>query len=154
MYLRLRKPRGSTLALILVAVAAISASPARSSRWLQNSSGCHTKDRTDTIIVNDLKSWVPGTDSFSITNRAQWNLPQLPADSVSIVTDSTTCQRAALAYGRNLSPPDTTTARQVYVIRVGPTRFVVADPSVMAGEYLVQDVFDNTFTTGLSFVLH
>jgi len=79
--------------------------------------------------------------------RSHFNLPQLPDDSVTAVTDSTTCNRAAIAYGRNLTVPDTTTPRQVYVVRVGSTRYIVGDPQVTAGEFMIDIPFDSSFTT-------
>ena len=74
-------------------------------------------------------------------------LPQLPADSVTADTNSTTCQRGSLAYGRHLSPPDTTSTRPVYVIRVGPTRYIVSDTLTNTGEWAVLMVFDSSFKT-------
>src|SRR5690348_5000407 len=100
------------------------------------------------------QGWVSDTDSYSADIRQHLNLPHLPADSVSIVTDSATCARAALAYGRNLNVPDTTTSRQVFVVRVGPTRYIVVDPNVSNGEFLINMVFDSSFSIVFATVAH
>jgi hypothetical protein len=114
------------------------------------SSGCHASDVGLASDIFGLQEIVSGTDSMSADQRASFNLPTLPRDSVTAVTDSTICNRAALAFGRNLTPPDTITARTVYVIRVGPTRYTVADSAVTRGEFTITFVFDSAFTTKLA----
>lgn len=113
-------------------------------------SGCHTSDVGTTTLVRNFTYIVTGTDSITGAARTKFNLPQVPANSVIAVSTTSVCQRAALAYGRNLSPADTTTSRLVYVIRIGTTRYVVGDPNVTAGEFMMQMVFDTAFTTKLA----
>jgi hypothetical protein len=149
----LSNPRVAVLAVALAALGTVGMEGNKPA-VRQLSSACHDNDIVLTGYVLELKGTVSGTDSFHIDERTHLNLPQLPADSVTAVTDSTTCQRAALAYGRNLSVPDTTTARQVYAIRVGATRYVVADPGVTKGEFIINMVFDSSFTTMLSTFAH
>jgi hypothetical protein len=79
--------------------------------------------------------------------RKLLNLPQMAADSVTAVTDNAICQRAALAYGRNLFPPDTTTTRIVRVIRIGTNRYSVSDAVRTTGYWAVNMVFDSSFKT-------
>src|SRR6185437_6176161 len=110
-------------------------------------SGWVASSRTD-------QGWVSDTDSYSADIRQHLNLPHLPADSVSIVTDSATCARAALAYGRNLDVPDTLTSRQVITIRVGATRYIVGDPHYGSGGYMLDMVFDSSFDTMFVSVAH
>lgn len=105
-------------------------------------------------FVAGYQAIVSGVDSFSINGRSHLSLPQLPDDSVTAVSDSSTCNRAAIAYGRNLTTPDTTSSRQVYVARVGPTRYIVADPQVNEGEFMINMVFDSSFTTVFAIVAH
>ncbi len=147
MYGRFSVLRVFTLGFLLVAGVAAAAIPSHSGAHLQSSSGCHVNDHGDTILVNMIKGDVAGTDSLG---RTLLKLPRMSADSVTGISNSTTCQRAALAYGRNLVHPDTTTARQVYVIRAGATRYVVIDPTVMGGELTVAMTFDSTFTTAVA----
>ncbi len=150
MGIHLRRPRAAALLVGLIVVATVAASPGSYPARLLTSSGCHASDQLGTALIHDLKGWVSGTDTAAVLYRSIFNLPQLSPDSVSAVSDSTKCQRAALAFGRNLSPPDTTTARQVYVARVGPTRYVVTDTSVKGGEYVATMVFDSAFATKLA----
>lgn len=116
----------------------------------QASSGCYPAGGSLTALVNSYGFIVAGTDSISAVSRTTFNLPQVPARSVTAVSTTSVCQRAALAYGRNLSPPDTTTSRQMYVVKIGTTRYVVADPTVKAGEFMIQMVFDTAFKTKLA----
>ncbi len=146
----LNNPRVAALALAFVTVGTVAATPSRPPVWLQASSSCRANDQLGTALIHDLKLWVSGTDTVAVINRTVFNVPQMSPDSVSAVSNSTKCQRAALAYGRNLSPPDTPTARRVYVARVGPTRYVVTDTSIRKGEFVATMVFDSTFTTKLA----
>jgi len=110
----------------------------------QPPSGCVA---IDSGYVGNFQLIVSDTDSASAVDRSRLGLPLLSKDSVSAVSDSATCARAADAYGRNLDIPDTTTPRQVFVVRLGPTRYVVGDPTVRSGEFALVMVFDSSFTT-------
>ena len=145
-------PRRRIQALVTVFALVASQSAATAHRIWQRAggSGCHAPDYGLTLRLEVVKLAVSGTDSTDSVGRRTWNLPALPSDSVTAVTDSTICKRAALAFGRNLSVPDTITPRQVYVVRVGPTRYVVGDPTVTMGEFDVYMVFESSFTTQLA----
>ena len=132
--------------LTAVAVVVICATGARANIGDQPS-GCQNFDSTWIGELSDYQMLASDTDSVTAAGRALYHLPHLPEDSVSLVSDSATCIRAVLAYGRNLDVPDTTTPRQVIVIRFGPTRYVVGDPRVTAGEFTLDMVFDSSFTT-------
>jgi len=125
---------------------ALIASPVKAANR-EVASVCQPVDTDYDNFVDDYRTIVSGVDSFSIGERSSLSLPQLPDDSVTAVSDSTTCNRAAIAYGLNLSVPDTTTSRQLYVVRIGPTRYAVADPQMNAGEFLINMIFDSSFTT-------
>jgi hypothetical protein len=139
--------------LVVVAVGASSATSG-DAVVVEEQSGCVALDSGWVASSRTDQGWVSDTDSYSADIRQHLNLPHLPADSVSIVTDSATCARAALAYGRNLNVPDTTTSRQVFVVRVGPTRYIVVDPNVSNGEFLINMVFDSSFSTVFATVAH
>lgn len=62
---------------------------------------------------------------------------------ISIVTDSATCARIALAYAR-AARSDTVNLTQLYLLRVGPTRYV-ADYAEHVGEYSAERVFDSNY---------
>jgi hypothetical protein len=103
-------------------------------------------DSASSYWFNSISEVVTGADSLSTELRQLYNLPAVSANDVSVVMDSATCVRAARALGLALSPPDTLTQRTVSVIRIGPTRFVVTDSSVRAGEFIAHYVFDSAFT--------
>lgn len=140
----------------LLGVVAVGVSSATSGAAVvvEEQSGCVALDSRWVASSREDQGWVSDTDSYSADIRQHLNLPHLPADSVSIVTDSATCARAALAYGRNLNVPDTTTSRQVFVVRVGPTRYIVVDPNVRNGEFMINMVFDSSFSTVFAIVAH
>lgn len=71
-------------------------------------------------------------------------LPAMPAESVSAVTDTSVCRRAAIAYGRSLHPPDTLSPRVVSVVRVGSGIYVVTDSTLHSGEWGNHLVFTST----------
>jgi len=107
---------------------------------------CITSDSTTWFRVRQI---VSGSDTaLSVNPRRYDKLPHLPADSVTFVTDTTLCRRAAIALGRNLRRPDTTTLRSVSVLRVGATRYVVTDPALPhpGSEWMPSWVFDSTLT--------
>jgi hypothetical protein len=110
----------------------------------------HFQQETHCALSNSL---VPGPDRGVLWNmlmnpsvRTRFGLPQVPPDSIAAITDSATCRRAALAFGRNLSPPDTVTGRAVLVIRIGRTHYSVSD-GVKTTRYSIHMVFDSSFAT-------
>jgi hypothetical protein len=70
----------------------------------------------------------------------------MPADSISAVTDTSVCRRAAIAYGRSLTPPDTTSPRTVSVVRAGPGYHVVNDATRHSGEWKIAFLFASALT--------
>jgi hypothetical protein len=69
----------------------------------------------------------------------------LPADTadVSIVTDSTTCEAGLAAYNAQASQSPLDSVSAVFVVRSGPTRYVVVSPANAAGEFKIYLVFDD-----------
>ena len=149
---QMRKSLRGAIASIVLGVAVTTGATDRGPVRVSYSalSACHGSDVSLASLIFGLQEIVSGTDSTAIDQRATFNLPVLPRDSVTAVTDSTICKRAALTFGRNLTLPDTVTPRTVYVIRVGPTRYTVADSAVMRGEFTITFVFDSAFTTKLA----
>ncbi len=115
---------------------------------LRNGSRCHTLDETRiTQDIQFLQSNLRSTKPAKAKSWMQHMFPPGSVDSLAAVTDDATCERAALAYGRWLSPPDITTPRSVYVVRVGATRYSVSDSTAHAGKVNLHMVFDSSFTT-------
>jgi len=135
--------------LLAAAVIVLCATGARAGIGEQQS-GCRAYDSTWIGELSEYQTLASDTDSITAVSRTLYNLPQLPEDSVSLVSDSATCMRAVLAYGRNLDVPDTTTPRQVILVRFGSARYVVGDPQVTDGEFTIDMVFDSSFTTVLA----
>jgi len=119
--------RGHALLFVIAVGIALLAAPVHAANR-ETVSTCQPLDTAYDSFVDGYRTFISGVDPLSISMRSHLNLPQLPDDSVAAVTDSSTCNRAAIAYGRNLTLPDTTTPRQVYLVRVGSTRYIVGDP--------------------------
>ena len=87
----------ASLSLLLVICAASLSVPPRLDA--QQPSGCRSP-----APLHDLRSrierWISSDDSLDVTFRRNYKLPQLPPDSVVVVTDVALCQRAARVYYR------------------------------------------------------
>lgn len=68
---------------------------------------------------------VSDTDSIAVGLRAVLQLPQLPPGGVTLITDSRTCAKAAAAMDAIQGVTDP--ARQMYVFKLGNTRFGVIE---------------------------
>jgi hypothetical protein len=111
---------------------------------LAPSAQCATPDAE---LVAYVDTMVAGNDSLmSVAQRQSFNLPSLPYGSVSVVTDSATCERARIAAGLSRIRPDSNAVSGVSVLRVGPTRYVVTDTGSYIGEFQVHLTFDSALT--------
>jgi hypothetical protein len=84
--------------------------------------------------------------------RQLYQLPTATRSNVQVVTQSKTCKDAAQAYHaavRGASAPPI--SRQVVVIKVGSTRYVVLDPKEQEGEYEITVIFNSSFQPLASF---
>ncbi len=90
-----------------------------------------------------VRRLVAGTDSLMQTTRVRYGLPAMDSGLVVLVSDSTTCNAAALAYVREMTGGASivTTSRSAYVARAGD-RFIVMDPAdTTSGEWNTYVVF-------------
>src|SRR5438876_117556 len=79
------------------------------------------------VLAHDfVVSVVTGSDSAT---RNAYKLPSVAASQVSVVTTSSTCNKAGAAYNGVVAYGRTPTSRTLVVIKVGSTRYVVLDPS-------------------------
>jgi len=107
-----------------------------------------TSDTCGTVpggLLAQLKAAV-STDTL---RRRIWSLSSMSADSVTAVSDTSICRRAAIAVGRSLTPPDSTTPRTAAVIRVGSSyyvAYVVNDTTLNGGEWLSAFKFSSSLT--------
>lgn len=92
---------------------------------------CLTQDYLSTSEVEWAQRYVTSTDTAVTRVRAKVNLPYIASpDSVYLVTaDTAICREAASAFQRQFAetPSDTLTISlvPVYVLKVGPTRYLV-----------------------------
>lgn len=97
--------------------------------------------------ANNLVAWVRHdvgvTDSADLVEVGL--LPAPPGDVVLVTADSV-CTLALTAFNSTRQPSwDAPPAERVYVISAGASRFVVVDPAVKAGEWVVHAVFDENW---------
>jgi hypothetical protein len=108
------------------------------------STSCITPDSS---MIEYLDAVVTSSDSdFGIGARSNLDLPAGPASTVSAVTDSAICHRAAIAAGLSRKTPDSTSVPAVSVVRVGTMRYVVTDTLHHVGEFELSYTFDSAFT--------
>lgn len=105
-------------------------------------------------FATDLRSYViditTGADSLSEAHRTAFNLPAIKETTqVFFVTDLGGCTKAAKAHAM-AERQDTLYPPPVYLLAVGPTRFVAYN-GARAGEFLVHYVLDAKFNVLGSF---
>ena len=84
-----------------------------------------------------------------MTYRQDKGLTAVARGEVAPIVEPSLCSRAVEAFNKAFAPePETTT--QVHVIRFGSTRYVVADESRRAGQWIYSAVFDSSFAKVLS----
>lgn len=98
------------------------------------------------FMLNRYRWMMGGDDSLKVSVRTTAALNKVDPATIAVVTDTTICRAAVIAYGNALN--DTMPDRSVNVVKIG-SRYVVRDPARLngGGAYLT---FDSTFTTKLS----
>lgn len=107
---------------------------------------CHPASAS---VTTNLKNYVTQV----VTGNSDWNqvrqklqLPTATSQNVSVVTQTKACKDAAIAYNIAVHGPSApAVSRQVVIIKVGSTRYVVLDPTEAAGEYQLFVIFDSGF---------
>jgi hypothetical protein len=115
--------------------------PQRSDAQTMMAPACHPSDTVGLELRRFYRALVTATDTNLIRERITVDLPSVSSSAVDLVSDSTTCARALTAF--QLATGDTATQRQVYVIGVGPTRYVVTDTQPVRR---LDITFDSAFT--------
>ena len=109
---------------------------------------CRDSSKFSTIVREQMLSAAIGTDSASAYWRSVYQLDQVnSASQVTFIEDSTVCRAAADAMGalRQPSRDHTSFPLGMWVLAVGPTRYVVFDGQQhVAGSHYVT-VFDHNF---------
>lgn len=131
------------LQILTAALALASIAASRTSESAARGAPCRGPDEFALASVDDLKDLVTTTDSLMVDFRTTVGLPALPADRVTLVSDSAVCRRVLGAYNARARVP--ASAEGLYVLRAGDL-YVAADPTARAGEWVVWFIFDRSFT--------
>ena len=113
---------------------------------------CVAATDPESIDLRDYVVRLTGGDPALLQTRQTYQLPTASGSQIQIVKTKSTCQQAARAYHnvvRGSSAP--AISRNVVVVKVGSTRYVVLDPAEREGEYTVTVVFDAAFAPLSSF---
>lgn len=90
----------------------------------QGTSVCLAADNQTAFLGVVLSKFLSGTDAANTSLRQKMNMPQVAANSISLVTDSRTCDKAIPAI--NTAQGQTQT-RRLYVYKLGNSRFGVIE---------------------------
>ena len=95
--------------------------------------------------ADKLVAWVRHDVAVADTTELEAvGLLPTPAGEVALITADSVCALAVQAFNSVRQPQwSAPPALQVYVVRAGASRFVVVDPAVKVGEWLVLAVFDD-----------
>lgn len=97
--------------------------------------------------AENVVAWVRHDVSVAdTTGLADVGLLPAAAGEVTLITADSVCMLAVQAYNSVRQPQwGTPHAERVHVVRAGPSRFVVVDPAVKVGEWVVFAVFDENW---------
>lgn len=93
-------------------------------------------------IVKLVAATSAAWDTAYVNTRNLYTLPAGPASTVTLQTKRTICQAAGAAYHQVLHPNDPPVSRNLVVVKVSTTRYVVLDTNEQAGEFEVHLIFD------------
>jgi hypothetical protein len=93
----------------------------------------------------DTYQWADTTtdDGISAWRRSN-GLPSISVSQISMVSDTTICRRAVVAFNTILKDKHTLTP-SVNLIKYGTTRYIIGDPSYTVGEWTYEVVADTSF---------
>ena len=103
---------------------------------------CRT-DSTSAAVVSWAQYVATSADSEAVASRSSLSIPAVPANQVTLVTDSKTCQKVVNAFASAAGV--TATGRSLYIVKVG-TIYVAKDPTLKLGDgWWHSMVFDRRF---------
>jgi hypothetical protein len=103
---------------------------------------CSPPGRISDYMIDEYVSLMERTDAIATEMLAHRAVPKVPVNAVKLISDTTTCRKAAEAYSAAFALPDS--SRFVHVVKVG-ARYVVVDPALSASGYVLT-TFDTLFT--------
>ncbi len=95
-------------------------------------------------VMQNAASVASGADSVSARLRTAFHLPAVGTDQVTLVATDSICALAAAAFFGSFSS-DNGTARPVWVLKVGTSRYIVFDGQHQVGGRDIQVVLDEDF---------
>lgn len=93
----------------------------------QGASGCLPANSETDFFGDVLTIFLTQADATNTMLREKLNLPQLTANSISLVTDSRTCDKAISALN---AAQGQTTSRRLYLFKLGNSRFGVIEQPI------------------------
>lgn len=109
----------------------------------QQTTVCRQADSFSAGVIQHIQKVVTATDAGNASVRAAYKLPLVTTSpAVELVTDENQCLLAKAAVEARYT--DGTTADQVYLLRIGTTRFVATDGR-KGGRDVMLHVFDTSF---------
>lgn len=131
-------------AAVLVATTAVFVRPHTS--YAQASSVAPNRCDSDTGAATEVREYVSALVSAqgpsADRTRAVLHLPSASSSDVTVVTDSSVCERVYAAHVSASYGGDTTAVRWISVVQVAGTRYVVWDLTRRAGEFTILDIYD------------
>lgn len=103
---------------------------------------CRTNADTAGNIIKTIQATIATTDSGLLGGMG---LLPTAGSQVLLVTNDSTCAMAVAAYNASLPTDSTTTVTSVFVLKAGPSRFVVFAPEYGSGEFIDLLIFDQSF---------
>lgn len=136
------------ISFVLTGALAVEASrPSVTTAEITAVAGCAPLDSLAIDLKDELVELMGRTDAMADTLLAIEGIARVPTTEISIVSDQTTCARAADAYGTYVSVSDPN--RLVHAIRAG-IRYLVMDPVYRNGPHKLGVTFDSSFTQKLA----
>jgi len=84
---------------------------------------------------------VTSSDSNGVRKRAQYDLPQMAANKITLVTTTATCATAAQAFFQAAGAPAPSEPVNVVVLKAGNTRYIVTVMGYAEGEFNLSITF-------------
>jgi hypothetical protein len=126
-------------------LAATAAQPFRSvSPVAGGATACLGPDEQTESEIAYLRRMTGSTNPLDVAWRQRIPLPAALPSEIALVSDSATCARALTAYNTRANE-EGVSVTGVYVIAV-KDMYVVSNPQLKAGEFLLHYVFDSAFT--------
>jgi hypothetical protein len=118
---------------------------ASASHRAQAQSLCRPMESVSHQMKDFVAKLIVSTDPSVVAMRDSVSLPKGVASDVVVVSDTTVCSAAAGAYARTGPATRFRVVYPVWVMKVGPKRYVVFNPDKAPGNLLDLVVFDDKF---------